>query len=253
MIPWYEKSFGPQYLGLYAHRDDNEARRDIQAIVDLLSPPRSEPLLDLGCGAGRHLRALRDMGFTQLVGLDLSEALLKVAAQDLAHSGHLDGYVHLVWADMRAIPYVAYFATVLSLFTSFGYFAQDEENRAVLDAAYSSLRSRGTFLVDYMNRDYVVSHLVACDEKFLGDQHIKNARCLTHDTRRVEKKTTITTRAGSEHEFHESVRLYSAEEMRAMLQDAGFANIRAYGSLEGTNFSPASPRLVMVAEKGESR
>jgi len=92
MIPWYKESFGLAYLDLYAHRDDNEAKKDIQTIVKLISPPEDQPLLDLGCGAGRHLCVLRDMGFSQLVGLDLSQELLDVAAKELTDPDMPSGY-----------------------------------------------------------------------------------------------------------------------------------------------------------------
>ena len=77
MTQWYEESFGREYLELYAHRDAAEARADIAAILCLLSPPKDEPLLDLCCGACRHVLILREMGFDQIVGLDLSAELLE--------------------------------------------------------------------------------------------------------------------------------------------------------------------------------
>jgi len=257
MTAWYEKSFGCEYLALYAHRDTAEARADIQAMIKLLSPPKDEPLLDLCCGACRHLLVLREMGFSQLVGLDLSEELLQVAAEHLAdgdaESGEAPNRVRLVRADMRAIPYENYFATVLSLFTSFGYFENDEENRAVLKAVRRSLKPGGKFLMDYMNRDYVVSHLVERDEKVLPDRYVKNVRCLTDDCRRVEKTTTVIAKSGAKHEFNESVRLYSEAEMIEMLKAAGLVPLRSYGSLKGQDFGPESKRLVIVAEKKEEK
>jgi len=253
MTPWYKKSFGLAYLDLYAHRDDNEAQKDIQRIVDLISPPEDEPLLDLGCGAGRHLCVLRDMGFSQLVGLDLSQELLDVAAKELTDPdmGDLDSRVQLIQADMRAIPQRDYFATVLSLFTSFGYFERDDENESVLAAVHKALKPGGTFLIDYMSRDHVIAHLVPYDEKVLGDQQIRNTRSLTADARRVEKTTSIV-RGDVEHQFHESVRLYSADEMVDMLEAVGFESIQCYGSLNGEEFTPTSPRLVIVARKGQA-
>jgi len=247
MIPWYRRTFGREHMELYAHRDISEARANIQALVKLLSLSKDEPLLDLGCGAGRHLRALREMGFSQLVGMDLSKELLQIAAKILANSSVPSGDdVRLVRADMRAIPCWRCFATVLSLFTSFGYFDKDEENQAVFVAVYNSLRPGGTFLIDYMNRDYVVSHLVERDDNILPDRHIRNVRCLTDDGRRVEKTTTVTIQTGARNEFHESVRLYSATEMAHMLNDAGFKDVRRYGSLNGQDFDPKSERLIMI-------
>jgi len=254
MTAWYEESFGCEYLELYTHRDAAEARADIQAIVRLLSPPKDEPLLDLCCGACRHVLILRTMGFRQIVGLDLSEELLQVATEKLAEASNgqkqAQNDVRLVRSDMRNIPYQNHFATVLSLFTSFGYFGEDGKDQAVFEAVYRALKPDGKFLIDFMNRDYVISHLVERDEMALPDRHVYNVRCLTDGCRRVEKTTTVSSRSGEKREFHESVRLYSEPEMVDMLSDAGFVSICSYGSLDGQAFGPESKRLVIVAEKG---
>lgn len=251
MSPWYEESFGLPYLQLYAHRDVEEARKKAQQIVRLLKPSKEEPFLDLGCGAGRYLCAFRDLGLQNLVGLDLSEALLRVAAENFASeigSGAQDN-AKLVRGDMRAIPYSDHFATVVSLFTSFGYFFRDAENMAVLREVYHALRPDGKFLIDYLNRHHVIHHLVPCDEGWPQVGYVRNVRCLTHGGRRVEKDTLFVNRSGEQNVFHESVRLYSPSEMMAMLQEAGFAEIHNYGSLGGEDFSSQSPRLVIIAKK----
>ncbi len=251
MSPWYEESFGLPYLQLYAHRDAKEARANAERIVRLLNPSKDEPFLDLGCGAGRYLCVFRDLHFTELVGLDLSEPLLKVAAENIAsHEGKsCRGGVELVRGDMRSIPYREHFATVVSLFTSFGYFSDDAENAAVLCEVYRALRPGGKFLIDYLNRHRVICHLVACDEDWSQVGYVRNVRCLAQHGRRVEKETLFVNRSGRQNVFHESVRLYSPSKMVAMLQDAGFAEIHSYGSLKGEAFSARSPRLVITAKK----
>ena len=241
-------------MTLYAHRDADEARADIEAILRLLAPPKDEPLLDLCCGACRHLLVLREMGFSQLVGLDLSGELLDVAAADLERACALEDQspdtVCLVQSDMRSIPYESYFATVLSLFTSFGYFNEDRENQAVFDAVYAALKPGGRYLIDYLNREHVLSYLVARDERVLDGRLVTSVRCLTDECRRVAKTTTVTAPTGEQRVYDESVRMYSRDEMVAMLGRAGFESVRSYGSLGGEPFAPESRRLILVAEKG---
>ncbi|MBS1250008.1 MAG: dTDP-3-amino-3,4,6-trideoxy-alpha-D-glucopyranose [Chloroflexi bacterium] len=249
-MAWYEESFGRDYLKLYAHRDLAEARANVRAAVDTLSLAKEEPLLDLCCGAGRHLLVLREMGFQDLVGLDLSDELLQVTRQRLVESNTKSpSSVALVRADMRSIPYQNHFAGILSFFTSFGYFEADEDNQAVLTAAHRALRPGGVFLLDYLNQERVIANLVPRDEKNIPAGHVKNVRCLTEDCRRVEKTTTVTTEEGQSR-FHESVRLYSSPEMAARFQKANFTNIRCYGALDGEKFTPQSERLILAGEKG---
>ena len=251
MIPWYVKSFGRDYLDLYPHRDEAEAQADVEAIINLIAPTKDESLLDLGCGAGRHLLALHNAGFRRIVGLDLSDELLQVAAERLAEAG-ADG-IELVNADMGHIPYTEYFATVLSLFTSFGYFERDEENAAVFAAVSASMRAGGQFLLDTLNRAWVMAHLVTEEEQKVAGRHLQIERRLTPDGRRVEKTIRVLKLGNHEKTYHESVRLYTPSEIETVLKAEGFTNIRRYGSLEGELHRPESLRLILVAEKGGAR
>jgi SAM-dependent methyltransferase len=193
------------------------------------------------------------MGFKQMVGLDLSEELLEVGASELQECTGLDARdtdeVCLVQSDMRRIPYENHFATVLSLFTSFGYFEFDEENQDVFHAVRRALRPGGQFLIDYLNREHVVANLVERDEQVLSSRHIVNVRCLTEDGRRVTKRTTVTDSSGGVREYFESVRMYSEREMVDMLRRAGLTDIRTYGSLDMDRFGPESRRLIAVCNK----
>ena len=243
MIPWYERSFGREYLDLYAHRDLAEARRDIEAITALINPHRDEPLLDLGCGAGRHLVALKEAGFTSLVGLDLSAELLEEAKSSLGDT------VELVRTDMRQILFSSHFETVLSLFTTFGYFETDEENELVLTAVAGCLKVGGVFLMDYLNSTRVLKDLVPEDERMLGHKRVRHRRSVSPDGSRVEKETIITGSGDQKTQYHESVRLYSVYEVTQMLENTGFEVIRFYGSLQGEDFEADSKRLIATARK----
>jgi SAM-dependent methyltransferase len=196
---------------------------------------------------------LREMGFKHLVGLDLSEELLEVGAVDLqecAGPGDLDSdEICLVHSDMRRIPYENYFSTVLSLFTSFGYFDQDEENQLVFEAVRRALCPGGQFLIDYLNREHVIANLVERDERELAGRTVTIVRRLTDDDRRVTKRTTVRAPTGETREYFESVRMYSEREMVEMLRGAGLTGIRTYGSLDLEPFGPESKRLIAVCKR----
>jgi SAM-dependent methyltransferase len=152
---WFENWFGEEYIALYPHRDEEEARVVATLIAEQVQLPNTARVLDLACGAGRHQRELCDHWWT--VGLDLSPALLRVArSQDRANP--------LVRADMRRLP----FATgaldmVVNLFTSFGYFRDDAQHRVVIQEVARVTRKRGWFVLDFLNAPQVRSTLVPFD------------------------------------------------------------------------------------------
>ena len=55
---------------------------------------------------------------------------------------------------MRKVPYASgSFDVVLSLFTSFGYFEDPDDDRRVLDNVALCLRQPGTFLLQMMGKE----------------------------------------------------------------------------------------------------
>jgi len=247
---WYEDTFSRDYLSLYPHRNDEEATRDVAGLLRLVDPLRNEPLLDLCCGAGRHLVALRRVGFTCLTGLDLSADLLAEARLRFDAESMSD--VQLLKADMREIPGNVLYSTIISLFTSFGYFEVSFEDERVLRSAYQALSGSGTFLLDTLNRGHVLANLVPTEEKELDGKRINIHRRITPAGLRVEKETRISQPGSPETIYRESVRMYEKAEVKDMLERIGFINIRLYGSLDGQAFSNRSPRMVFVASKAKS-
>lgn len=245
--PWYVKSFGAAYMDLYAHRTDDEAAAQIKSLVELIDPNFEGPTLDLCCGAGRHLKALRELGMKQLTGLDLSHDLLEAADKSL-NDGSGDR-VEIIQGDMRKIPQENYYENIFSLFTSFGYFTEDSDNASVIQGIYGALKSGGKFLMDYLNRDYVMANLVKENSVEAKGYTAHNKRWITKDGKRVEKKTVVTMDSGEKHEFNESVRMFSEGEMCAMCNDAGFGDVEVYGGLEKQALDATCTRMIITAVK----
>ena len=158
--------------------------------------------------------------------------------------------VQLIRADMREIPEVDRYHTIVSLFTSFGYFKDDGEDERVLQSAFRALAPGGTLLLDTLNRGHVLSHLVPSEHKEWEGRSIDIERRVTHDGLRVEKLTQITQPGSPETIYRESVRMYGATEIEDMLNKIGFVELRFYGHLDGRAFSDQAPRLVFAASKG---
>jgi len=245
--PWYEAAFGEDYLALYPHRNLAEAKRDVRGIIDLIDPPRDQPLLDLCCGAGRHLHALHESGFSDLSGVDLSGHLLDVARRRLDEIGGTR--IRLERSDMRTIPYKNGFETVLSLFTSFGYFVESTEDEVALRAARYALRPGGTFVIDTLNRTSTIAELDPTSGRTLDGVRVRIARSVSPDGLRVEKETRIEPDGEAPRIYRESVRMYSVDEMGDMLIRAGFVDVRFFGALDGRAHDDASPRMVCVARR----
>jgi SAM-dependent methyltransferase len=244
---WYETAFDLDYLARYPHRNDAEAERDVEALLRLLRLDPDKPLLDLCCGAGRHLLALRRAGLRNLTGLDLSAPLLDEARRRFAEANL--GPIELIQGDMREIPFSERFTTILSLFTSFGYFHEDAENARVLHSARSALRPGGRLLLDLMNPSWVVAHLVPEEETTMDGATVHVRRSVDAETQRVEKELVYSSSDGPARCICESVRLYAPNEVEHLLRVSGFNEVRFYGSLTGEAWTTDSRRMVVVATR----
>jgi SAM-dependent methyltransferase len=236
--PWFVEAFRSAYLEVYPHRDLEAARDEAKLLVRRGVRGR---VLDLCCGFGRHCAALRELG-VDAFGLDLSLELLG-RAQGLAAG--LEG--KLLCGDARVIPVRgACLDSVISLFSSFGYFGE-EGDRSVLREAGRVLRSGGCLLLDLMNPPFVRSTLVARSEAERSGLKIQERRSLADQGRRVQKEVRVVSADGSSSVWREDVRLYEAADLAPWLSDAGLDLRDAFGDLAGTDLTRASPRQVLVA------
>ena len=105
---------------------------EVDFIVDLASAHEPRCVLDVACGAGRHAIELARRGH-RVVGVDCSAALVEHARRAVAEAG-VNG-VRFEEMDIRALPYVAEFDLVLSLWEgAIGYLETEEDNRRALAA-----------------------------------------------------------------------------------------------------------------------
>ena len=246
---WYERTFGNRYLELYGHRNDSEARRAMPLVRRAAAQlGRFETLrvLDLACGAGRYSRLLAADGCS-VVGLDLSAELLKTAADNIPEVGS-GQRPHFVRADMRAVPFDRIFDLALNMFTSFGYFESDRENASVLTELARALKPGGAFLIDYMNRPWVLASLVARDRFMKHGITVEQCRWISPDGLRVEKEVTVRGDQGQEC-YRESVRLYSRSEMEGMLDVAELKVYEVFGDYDSAPHNENSPRLILSGRK----
>ncbi|MHC4994938.1 MAG: class I SAM-dependent methyltransferase [Planctomycetota bacterium] len=239
---WYTHSFGELYPILYAHRDDTSARAEVAALIDLVGLKPPARVLDICCGAGRHLQTLLDLGF-DAHGVDLSEHLLRLAEGRPGLAGRV------THADVRNLPFEGEFDAAVNLFTSFGYFPTDEENEAALGQMVKTLRTGGVLVMDLVNRAWLERVFEPTDNFTTENPRltVEIRRRLVGD--RAEKDTVATDEQGNARTFFESVRLFKPDEMHAMLERAGVGDLRFFGSHEGIELAPDAPRMIVTGVK----
>ena len=199
-------------------------------------------VLDLACGHGRIANRLAQRG-ARVTGLDATPMFLELARRDAAERGVEVEYVE---GDMRAIPWSGRFDRVVSWFTSFGYF-DDDENRAVLRAARDALRPGGRLLVEGNNLPELLRRWLPAIVVERGDDLMIDRSRFDPVTGRAETERTIV-RGGRVRRVRYAVRLFVAAELGEWLRGAGFAEV-AFFDGEGEPLTAQGRRMIAVATR----
>ncbi len=216
----------------------------IEQVLALAAPPGNDAL-DLCCGPGRWSVALAQAGFA-VTGVDITPHLLGMARDRAADAGVEIEYVR---SDMRDFARPGSFDLALSMFTSFGYFEQPEEDIGVLRNVFLSLRPGGVFLLEMMGKERLARIFQPTTSSSLPDGTLLVERHEVRDAwSRMANEWTLI-RDGKARTFRFEHTIYSARELRDRLEQAGFGEVNAFGGFDGAPYGPESERLVVVARK----
>jgi SAM-dependent methyltransferase len=221
------------------------ATAEVDMIELLLTLTPGSRILDLCCGPGRHAIELARRGH-DVVGVDRTARYLEMAGAQ-AHTAGLA--VELVQADARDFRCVPPADAVLNLWTSFGYFDDQEDNQRVLCQAHASLRPGGVLLVQTRSSETFSTHVDSerTWQERDGVLYLEE-RLIVDDWRRTQGRWIIVDGDGRR-EYPYVSWLYSGAALADMMKKAGFCSVSLYGDLSGAPYDRKARNLVAVAVK----
>jgi SAM-dependent methyltransferase len=238
---WFAEWFdSDHYHLLYQHRDEDEAGLFINNLFGFLSPSPTAKVLDLACGKGRHAIQVNQLGY-EVTGVDLSR-------ESIAHAKKFSNpTLHFEVADMRYLPYSRQFDLSLNLFTSFGYFLQEGDNRKVIHSLSQALKSGGLLVLDYLNINKACRKLPQAEDiergslKFHIEKFIEG-NFIVKDIRFRDKE--------KDHHYREYVKLINLPTFEDYFQTHGLKLKHTFGNYQLQPFDEkTSDRLILIAEK----
>lgn len=230
---WFDTDF---YHILYKDRDHDEAEVFMSHLTSYLNIPEDGKILDLACGKGRHAVFLNSLGY-RVIGADLSENSINYAKQ--FENDSLEFRVH----DM-SLPFGEKFDAVFNLFTSFGYFENEEDNLNTLKAIKENLKDDGLAVIDFMNTDYVIDNLVPNEIKtvegipFHISRYVDNGYIIKEINFNHDNKT---------YSFKERVKALKLSDFENYFNKADITLLDVFGDYKLNKFNiERSERLIMV-------
>jgi ubiquinone/menaquinone biosynthesis C-methylase UbiE len=241
----WDAFFSDFYLRAYADEERREeAEAQALAAVRLAGVEPGAEVLDVPCGFGRHCVPLARDGY-RVTGVDRSGALIEEARRRTGG----ERWPKLVKADYRELPFPdESFDAAVNLFTSLGYLGDEQDTRVLADIG-RVLRPGARLVIETSHRDMLVLKWTEADWRLMGEGRLLLEQ-RTFDAAAGIAQTTQTLIDGrGERESRSwSVRVYTATELLAMLDRAGFAEAKAYGDFDGRPFAPDT-RLVIAARR----
>ncbi len=238
---WFENWFdSPYYHILYKDRNLNEAELFIDNLIHLLQPNANSRFLDLACGKGRHSIYLNKKGY-DLIGVDLSQESIEYANQFENES--LQFYVH----DMRKPFRINYFDYVLNLFTSFGYFENQRDDNATIDAVYKGLKPNGIFVLDFLNVHKAITNLIPEESKIIDGIKFNIAKSIENNF--IIKHIRFSDK-GKEYNFQECVKVLTLNDFEQYFAAKKLKVLHLRGNYQLDNFdAKTSDRLILIVQK----
>jgi ubiquinone/menaquinone biosynthesis C-methylase UbiE len=239
----WDRLFDELYLKTYAPLQESEQAETMAR--EAIALARCEPgadVLDVPCGFGRHSLVLAQDGY-RVVGLDRSTVLLDEARR---RSPGAD-WPRWVSGDYRELPFDdASFDAVLHLFSSFGYYSEADDER-MFAGFRRVLRPDGRLVLETMHRDRLVEIFQPRSWDELPDGAVLlQSHSFDPVPGLIRTDHTYWPRGGDPVKMTYELRVYTATEVKNLLEHAGFSAIDVYGSLGGEALT-TDRRLVMVA------
>jgi len=240
-VCWFKDWFNsPYYHLLYNKRDDREADFFISNLINYLQLPPGARIWDLACGKGRHSIALAKKGFS-VTGTDLSEKSIKEAVSQ--KEANVEFFIH----DMRKPFRINYFDCVVNLFTSLGYFENNNDNFKVFHNVYLALKPGGIFVVDFFNSGKVKKSLRANYTEQRGDITFNISKEIINNF--IHKKITFAHQ-DQDHNFEETVALLEKQDFEKFSAKSGFVLEKVFGDYALNPFDiNTSDRLILIFKK----
>jgi SAM-dependent methyltransferase len=179
----------------------------------------------------------------RVTGIDITEAYLEAAREsaiDLPNA-------RFVRADLREFKMTEAFDLAINLYTSFGYFADPAEDRTALRRLRRALKPGGTLLLETTGKETAARDYTAgeCFER--GGWEVRTEFAVVGAWEGLRNRWILSR--GSECVDRAFVlRLYSGTELWAALLEAGFAEVRILGGLDGSPYDQAAKSLVALAK-----
>ncbi len=230
----------------------HQIQAQIDGVERFLNLETRARVLDLACGSGRQTLELARRDY-RVLGLDSLDVSVK-EAQLAARRESLNA--HFMKADTRQIRYREEFDAVVSLFASFGRFANERDDLKILESVRKALKPEGKLLLDLVNKEWLMRHFDPNSWE-RGDNKegavVLDQVNFDFETGHLLNHRTIVRKDGRRTSSSVSFRVYTLTEIKRLLEQSGLGYRQCWGGFDGSVYGMDSPRMIVMADKAQEK
>jgi 2-polyprenyl-3-methyl-5-hydroxy-6-metoxy-1,4-benzoquinol methylase len=203
-----------------------------------------QKFLDCPAGLGHISIPLAAHGI-RVTGVDLIQSYLD-ELQKRAKRRKLT--IATLCRDMRRINFTNEFDAAANLRTSFGYFEKESDNQLVLRKYFRALKPGGRFMLHTTNRDWIMADFVSHNWFRANDLLVVTHNRFDYETSILHSTWNFISR-GETSSHEASVRVYTYHELRNMFEEAGFCDLKGFGSEKNDPISRDHKMMFVIGTK----
>lgn len=233
---------------------NEEKSKEMNRVIDqILKKYKAKTVLDLTCGTGSQVFWLTNCGY-EVIGSDINEAMLKKAKEKANKNGLKLTFLK---GDMCSLR-VGKFDAAITIFNAIGHLTKADFERTIQNI-HSNLNQHGLYIFDIFNLTYLLSgdniaKLTIDWVKESGNEKVRKIQYSTIDKAGIlASYTTSLLQVGGNmtqiSEEKQTLQVYSAEELKEMLDRNGFEVLCQRGVDEPSFDFIKTERILTVARK----
>ncbi len=217
--------------------------RSLDRLFKELCVDRDSRILEIGCGNGRVLINLAEIGYRNLVGVDISAKLVQDAYKR-AKTYKVDKYIDLIAGDARTIGNLLRRESVKVIMfiwtTIIGYYDKETDYRILKQRKEIAKENTYLLILEHSNRDWI-AYLHDLLEKITTIYKLDNIVIIEETTYNKEKATlnTMWTIYKEENknlkyikQIKITIKLYTIHELIELTEKAGWKHIKTYSEIQ---------------------
>jgi SAM-dependent methyltransferase len=239
---------------LLYHAHHSQQSEDLGFWLDLASL-QGNPILELGCGSGRVFIHLLQAGY-HVYGLDWDASMLAYLKKQCPI--HLNPYLHLIQADMRAYFFDQTFPLIICPCNTFSMLSRDERI-STLERSSQHLTPTGLFAVAMPNPQ-ILRNLPPQPQPEIEDifTHPLSGYPVQVSAAWNGKRTELIVDWFYDHLIPDGriertkIRIHHdlspTEDILREMESTGLSPVNILGDFDGTQYGEDSPHLIIVAQ-----